>query len=432
MADHNYTPAILRLPVSNTRYTCTEVGANVCARRRSGQVGEHALMQHVATPIPCSPSPSADFIGRVTRNVNVAAEGWLPPQYEYHVCNLEQVPSSTDHIGFDATIRIKNITTVEQAQQWVKAAKRSSGVMWRVDVTRPRLGKRVLHKVSYKCQHNVNVKSKTANSRRSSKNTNCQAKMSVTLKYCNNGKINQSKDPHMPDFPFEVKIQNKHNHNLFVAEALRHRDVGEKAIESLTKLFEIGHSPSSALSALKNDLQMEYGDRFAYASANREICPDLSFVQKLYQKVCRKEYGAHTQAGTTHNQQHLQTDLTADQASTYAQPIIEDHNDEASHEMPANLVEAMIDKLCQLRDDNHFSPGLVAMAKQFNHIKDNPAKLLSAMHGFGKSSNPVAYSAKAIRRPAKRLQPTSLDSCSVKVGSKKRLSPEHSGTEHPF
>lgn len=90
----------------------------------------------------------------------------------------------------------------------------------------------------------------------------------------------RSKDPHLPDFPFEVKIQNKHNHNLFVAEALRHRDVGEKAIESLTKLFEIGHSPSSALSALKNDLQMEYGDRFAYASANREICPDLSFVQK--------------------------------------------------------------------------------------------------------------------------------------------------------
>ncbi|XP_048885105.1 uncharacterized protein si:dkey-75a21.2 isoform X1 [Brienomyrus brachyistius] len=396
MADHNYTPAILRLPVSNTRYTCTEVGANVCARRR----GE------------CSGSAT-------NLDGYVHLKGWLPPQYEYHVCNLEQVPSSTDHIGFDATIRIKNITTVDQAQQWVKAAKRSSGVMWRVDVTRPRLGKRVLHKVSYKCQHNVNVKSKTANSRRSSKNTNCQAKMSVTLKHCNNGKINQSKDPHLPDFPFEVKIQNKHNHNLFVAEALRHRDVGEKAIESLTKLFEIGHSPSSALSALKNDLQMEYGDRYTYASTNREICPDLSFVQKLYQKVCRKQYGAHTQeAGATHNQQHLQTDLTADQGSTYAQPIIEDHNDETSHEMPADLVEVMIDRLCQLRDDNHFSPGLVAMAKQFNHIKDNPAKLLSAMHGFGKSTNPVAYSAKAIRRPAKRLQPTSLDKCSVKVGIK--------------
>lgn len=101
-------------------------------------------------------------------------------------------------------------------------------------------------------------------------------------------------------------------------------------------------------------------------------------------------------------------------------------------EMPADLVEAMIDRLCQLRDDNHFSPGLVAMAKQFNHIKDNPGKLLSAMHSFGKSSNPVAYSAKAIRRPAKRLQPTSLNTSSVKVGSKKHLSPEHSSTEHPF
>ncbi|KAM4585316.1 uncharacterized protein PAE49_004598 isoform 3-T4 [Odontesthes bonariensis] len=38
-----------------------------------------------------------------------------------------------------------------------------------------------------------------------------------------------------------------------------------------------------------------YGQQFVYASANREICPDLRYVQRLFHKVCREEYG--TQSG---------------------------------------------------------------------------------------------------------------------------------------
>ena len=50
-------------------------------------------------------------------------------------------------------------------------------------------------------------------------------------------------------FPFEVRIANRHNHHLFVADAIRYRDVGEKAKEVLMGLFEIGHSPTSASAA---------------------------------------------------------------------------------------------------------------------------------------------------------------------------------------
>ncbi|XP_033986970.1 uncharacterized protein LOC117482854 [Trematomus bernacchii] len=42
---------------------------------------------------------------------------------------------------------------------------------------------------------------------------------------------------------------------------------------------------------------MEYGQRYVYVSANREICPDLPYVQRLFHKVCREEYG--TQTGPT-------------------------------------------------------------------------------------------------------------------------------------
>ncbi|KAK1887062.1 Transposase, partial [Dissostichus eleginoides] len=94
-----------------------------------------------------------------------------------------------------------------------------------------------------------------------------------------------------------VEQVKEHNHNLFVADAIRHRDVGEKANNILTGLFEIGHTPTSALAVLKHDLQMEYGQRYVYVSANREICPDLPYVQRLFHKVCREEYG--TQTGPT-------------------------------------------------------------------------------------------------------------------------------------
>lgn len=97
----------------------------------------------------------------------------------------------------------------------------------------------------------------------------------------------RTEDPHMPDLPFKVILINRHNHNLFVADAIRHRDVGEKANGILTGLFEIGHTPTSALAVLKHDLQMEYGQRYVYVSANREICPDLPYVQRWVETCSR-------------------------------------------------------------------------------------------------------------------------------------------------
>ena len=63
----------------------------------------------------------------------------------------------------------------------------------------------------------------------------------------------RTKDLHM--FPFEVWRANRHNH-LFVADAICYWDVGEKAKEVLMSLFEIGHTPTSALVVLKHDLQV--------------------------------------------------------------------------------------------------------------------------------------------------------------------------------
>lgn len=84
----------------------------------------------------------------------------------------------------------------------------------------------------------------------------------------------------MPAFPTLVHITNEHNHNLHVPDALRYKDVGPEAIQKLKKLFEAGHSPSTALDVLKYDLQLELGEEYAYASADRSICPDIQFCYR--------------------------------------------------------------------------------------------------------------------------------------------------------
>ena len=90
----------------------------------------------------------------------------------------------------------------------------------------------------------------------------------------------RSADPHIPAYSTIVEIKHIHNHNIHVAAAVRCRDVGPAAVEKLTKLFESGHSPSSALDVLKYDLQVEYGDDYFYKSADRSICPNVQFCYR--------------------------------------------------------------------------------------------------------------------------------------------------------
>ncbi|XP_050960534.1 uncharacterized protein LOC127161828 [Labeo rohita] len=215
----------------------------------------------------------------------VHLKNWLPPGYTYHFCKYRlcttQGKSHLDHTSFEASLRIA-LTEISEVKEWVKKLSESSGVTWRVAVTKPNKGQRVLYKAHYRCQHNVYVRSGTANKRRLSKNTCCEAKMVCTLVKTvdKRGGSSRSNDPHIPTYPTSVRLYNVHNHNIFVAEALRHKDVGVKAIETLTQLFEIGHSPTSALAVLKSDLLVEHDNKYVYASANRAICPDLQFCYR--------------------------------------------------------------------------------------------------------------------------------------------------------
>lgn len=77
-----------------------------------------------------------------------------------------------------------------------------------------------------------------------------------------------------------INLRNEHNHHLSCAGLVR-RDVSGETIEKLKKLFELGHTPSSALRELKHNLQVQEKDNYVNAAADRSICPDLPFCYRL-------------------------------------------------------------------------------------------------------------------------------------------------------
>ncbi|KAK0149276.1 hypothetical protein N1851_010189 [Merluccius polli] len=181
------------------------------------------------------------------------------------VCDYKTISETGDHVNFRATLRM-TLSTEDEIKLWLK----SHTVTWRVDRTDPGKGQKVIFKVDFRCQHKTRPRGIEKVPGRS-KNTNCPAKMTVTLL-----PTLKSTDPHMPTFPTIVTICSDHNHNIYVADALRHRKVGDKT--KGTKLFEAGHSPNSALDVLKYDLQVEHGDDYVFATADRAIRTDCSVL----------------------------------------------------------------------------------------------------------------------------------------------------------
>ncbi|XP_070839700.1 uncharacterized protein [Chaetodon trifascialis] len=207
----------------------------------------------------------------------VTLEELLPDQYSHTVCSFETIGD----VNFKAAIKLK-LSSEEEATRWLEDFQRSSGYTWRKSKTYPNAGRYNKYRVDYRC-------------RTIKKNTSCPATLFLILKRqpeCGERK-SRSGDPHMKEgLVLHVNLRNEHNHHVSCAAAMRRRDVSRETVEKLKKLFESGHSPSSALSILKYDLQEEERDNYVYAAADRSVCPDLHFCYRLYYKLFRRAYSA--------------------------------------------------------------------------------------------------------------------------------------------
>ncbi|XP_042284784.1 uncharacterized protein LOC121908650 [Thunnus maccoyii] len=158
---------------------------------------------------------------------------FLPKDYQYHVCRYKAVnQSGSDHISFEATVRM-SLQSKEDILVWLK----SMAVTWRVAYTRPTKGQKIIFKADYRCQHNTKPRETVPKAGRVSKNTDCPAKLKVTLvrTEVSHGQRSRSTDPHIPDYPTLVDISNIHNHNIHVADAVLEGAEAQEADQSWSR-----------------------------------------------------------------------------------------------------------------------------------------------------------------------------------------------------
>ncbi|XP_051972252.1 uncharacterized protein LOC127635969 [Xyrauchen texanus] len=146
---------------------------------------------------------------------------WLPNGHSYHVCKYLAVGHSNKPTDFEAIIRI-SLKTADEVKEWVK----SMPVTWRIDHTRPTKGQKIIFKADYRCHHNTKPRGSPRDDK-SSKNTNCPAKMKISLLRTEvyHGRKSRSTDPHVPDYPTIVTISSIHNHIISIGDAMCHIDV---------------------------------------------------------------------------------------------------------------------------------------------------------------------------------------------------------------
>ncbi|XP_022109708.1 uncharacterized protein LOC110989545 [Acanthaster planci] len=212
----------------------------------------------------------------------------LPHGYQY-ICCQQETSRNVPRVDFRV-----NIKDELSAKEWLAKYQETTLATWRTARTYPNRGSRTLCRLEKRCQHMTCPRSKSADLRKGSKNTNCPAVLIVIVRRTefkrHNGKerMCRSEDHHLPKWPMTVVLKHDHNHPLKAANMLRHRDVSKDVRKKLIKLFRAGHSATSALNMHQYDLQIEHGDDYVFLSGDRHHNPDLNFTWRLYNQIFGK------------------------------------------------------------------------------------------------------------------------------------------------
>ena len=75
-------------------------------------------------------------------------------------------------------------------------------------------------------------------------------------------------------------LKHCHNHPLYAASVLKHRDMSEKTTTKIDQLLQDGYTPAAALEKFKFDLQLENPEDYVMISGDRSLCPDLQWVYR--------------------------------------------------------------------------------------------------------------------------------------------------------
>lgn len=194
----------------------------------------------------------------------------------------------------DDLLRVRLRTECSNEQQiksWITDFERLTKTSYSIQKTPKCAGRVVAFKQLLYCHHNTRSKEVLYNNNRT-KNTNCPSRMTITL-YAIKKRF-QGKNRELYDLrkelPCEILLVLTHNHNTESADALKYLKVRSDVTEKLITLFHNGHSPKTALAALKMDIHLT-NDNPELILADRSQCPDYMYCYHLYIKQFKMKYG---------------------------------------------------------------------------------------------------------------------------------------------
>jgi len=195
---------------------------------------------------------------------------------------LENNDASSSVAGHDSvkSFRVKEITTEEQAKEWINKLQLKSCVTWRVSKAE-REGRLNVFKQYLHCQHARDIR---VRGERSSKKTGCPATLQITVQRSLINSRSKVAGRCVEGWPTLVTLRSDHNHSTTSASVLKHRDLCEESHQRLVELYHQGHSPSSALHCMKTDLLVQYGDTSHQLASDGFYMPSLSVAYKLFNK----------------------------------------------------------------------------------------------------------------------------------------------------
>jgi len=250
-------------------------------------------------------------------NLCEALQTVFPPdeKYTYVIELFQGTPrecfDGAPPFSFSCKIRI-NLTDQAEALEWLDKMQEHSLTTYRITRTFKAGGSRVLYKTERHCQHFRKIltpKQKAASAMTKSKKakkpltgesrnkkTQCSSRLTLTIQIpTKKQRIMASKSkPYLLTHTAVLSLEFVHNHPITSGHALSFRDIAESSKENFHKLFENGHSPSSARHAHEQTLYLESNTEMDAQEtlADRAKNPLLSDICRLFTKWRETNYGA--------------------------------------------------------------------------------------------------------------------------------------------
>ncbi|XP_078686972.1 uncharacterized protein LOC144919399 [Branchiostoma floridae x Branchiostoma belcheri] len=246
-------------------------------------------------PLACEQdgtSPFAELMKSAINEVNNLKELYDSNSYDTETF-LETLPDDctykvTTLRGTSAKFHARILTadlTKENYKDWLAEYDAINNTCTKLKTTKSQTTGYLLQNY-YRCHHNTRKwcpskdpqRKLTTNPTARVKNTNCpfQLVLKISTEGCTT-----------------IDIHWEHNHSVCTLEASNFKDLSEETIEKVYKLFESGHTPSTARQQFLKDIRRECKDDITYhqRKADRAITPRRRDFSHLYAQFGKENYG---------------------------------------------------------------------------------------------------------------------------------------------